>query len=88
MRMQKGAVTVARKGTWPRERTGAHRKGLWVAALHPVRPLSHTHPAARRPPRPSDGPGARGGSGGPSAADTRLSPDSGGVHVPQSLSPA
>lgn len=30
---------------------------------------SHS-PAARRPPRPSDGPGARGGCGGPSAADT------------------
>lgn len=30
---------------------------------------SHS-PAARRPPRPSDGPGARGGCGGPSVADT------------------
>ena len=30
---------------------------------------SHS-PAARRPPRPSDGPEARGGSAGPSAADT------------------
>lgn len=30
---------------------------------------SHS-PAARRPPRPGDGPGARGGCGGPSAAET------------------
>lgn len=27
-----------------RKETGAHRSGLWVAAPHPVRPLSHTHP--------------------------------------------
>ena len=34
----------AGKGPGRGERTGAHRKGLWVAAPHPVRPLSHTHP--------------------------------------------
>lgn len=26
------------------EKTGAHRRELWVAAPHPMRPLSHTHP--------------------------------------------
>lgn len=26
------------------EKTGAHRRGLWVAAPHPVRLLGHTHP--------------------------------------------
>lgn len=34
----------AGRGPGREEGTGAHRGGLWVAAPHPVRPLSHTHP--------------------------------------------
>lgn len=37
-------VRWRRKEARPRGKTGAHRRGLWVAAPHPVRPLSHTHP--------------------------------------------
>ena len=40
----KGAGRGERTGAGRGERTGAHRRGLWVAAPHPVRPLSHTHP--------------------------------------------
>lgn len=42
----KGCRKVRWRGRRPGrgERTQTHRRDFWVAAPHPVRPLSHTHP--------------------------------------------
>lgn len=60
------------RGKWarPRGRDRGPPQGLVGSSPAPGEaPQSHS-PAARRPPRPGDGPGARGGCGGPSAAGT------------------
>ena len=57
------------KGTQPRGRDWGTPQGLVGSGPTPGKATKSHSPAARRPPRPSDGPGARGGCGGPSAAD-------------------
>ncbi|DAA19768.1 TPA: potassium voltage-gated channel, shaker-related subfamily, member 7-like [Bos taurus] len=54
----------------PRGKDRGSPQGLVGSGPAPGKATQSHSPAARRPPRPSDGPEARGGSGGPSAADT------------------
>lgn len=63
-------VRWRRKEARPRGKDWGPPQGVVGSSSAPGKATQSHSPAARRPPRPGDGPGARGGCGGPSAVGT------------------